>query len=72
MDPEMKDSLPPLPRERVSMRSGSRKGRLIAAPSDDNDSAVSMVSLSQLSNTELYMCCTQCMFYIVHVYMYVC
>ena len=48
MDPEMKDSVPPLPRERGSMR---RKGRLITAPSDDNDSAVSMVSLSQLSNT---------------------
>jgi hypothetical protein len=41
MDPEMKDSLPPLPRERLSMRS-ARKGRLITAPSDDNDSAVSM------------------------------
>ena len=52
MDPEMKDSLPPLPRERLSMRS-ARKGRLITAPSDDNDSAVSMVSLSPLSNTFL-------------------
>ena len=45
VEQELKDSLQPLqplPRERLSMR--SRKNRLLATQSDDNDSAVSMVS----------------------------
>ena len=44
VEQELKDSLQPLPRERLSMRSSSRKNRLLATQSDDNDSAVSMVS----------------------------
>ena len=43
LDMELKDSLPPLPRERLSMR-GTRPHRLVNTQSDDNDSAVSMVS----------------------------
>ena len=42
VDTELKDSLQPLPRERLSIR--SRKNKLITTHSDDNDSAVSMVS----------------------------
>jgi hypothetical protein len=41
LDPELKDSLPPLPRERLSMRN-IRTPRLMTTHSDDNDSAVSM------------------------------
>ena len=41
VDQELQDSLHPLPRERFSMR--GKKGHLISAHSDDNDSAVSMV-----------------------------
>lgn len=40
VDSELKDSLPPLPRDRQSLR----KNRLFPTHSDDNDSAVSMVS----------------------------
>ena len=43
LDQESKDSLPPLPREMLSMRS-TRTHRLINTHSDDGDSAVSMVS----------------------------
>ena len=41
VDQELQDSLHPLPRERFSVR--GKKGHLISAHSDDNDSAVSMV-----------------------------